>query len=520
MAAYGEFVEHSDIGNVYIDTLTTQGRWAGGPIGYWFGTGPDPWDTPTVKDSWQESEKAAFRSALAQFSGVCNVTFKEDASCEGSNLGFWLWGPNNAGFASMPREGITTCAAVITAGSAENPMVQGSQCYLTIVHEMGHLMGLTHPQDGAPGFAGTTFDQRINSVMSYSAGWQQAAAAGYAYGDAGTLMAFDVKALQVLYGANMTTRTGSDVYQLPGQNAIGTFWSCIWDAGGADTISNAGSDLACTINLTAATLQGPDAGGAVSRASGIVGGYTIANGVTIENAVGGNGNDLLTGNDSANKLSGGVGNDSLRGGAGNDTLDGGAGIDTADYGDSRSNLTINLSRTTAQRTGDAGSDKLVSIENLVGGLGNDSLTGNSAANSLWGGAGNDLLQGGRGNDSLDGGLGADVLTGGSGNDRFAFDTSFAQGVDRIADFHAGDDRVVLDDALFTALQGGQLPVSAFQAAPHSAATTAQVHIVFNTSNGALLYDADGTGGVDAVQFATVALAGLSGVVTAADFLVE
>jgi hypothetical protein len=82
----------------------------------------------------------------------------------------------------------------------------------------------------------------------------------------------------------------------------GTGWSCIWDAGGSDTISNQNSSGSCQIYLTAAPLTGTNAGGYVSWVGGIAGGFTIANNVVIENAIGGSANDYLVGNDFANIL--------------------------------------------------------------------------------------------------------------------------------------------------------------------------------------------------------------------------
>ena len=73
-------------------------------------------------------------------------------------------------------------------------------------------------------------------------------------------------------------------------------------------------------------------GGRVSYAYGVHGGFTVANGVTIENARSGSGNDVLTGNDAANNLSSGAGNDTLSGNGGNDVLIGGAGGDTLSGG--------------------------------------------------------------------------------------------------------------------------------------------------------------------------------------------
>ncbi len=137
---------------------------------------------------------------------------------------------------------------------------------------------------------------------------------------------------------------------------------------------------------------------------------TIAAGTVIENAVTGDGNDTLIGNDIANILLGMRGNDTLDGGAGADTLDGGVGVDTASYVRSTVAVDVNLTRAT-QVGGHAQGDVLVSIENLVGSNLNDVLTGDAIANILDGGAGNDILRGGAGNDILRGGLGNDTLVG-------------------------------------------------------------------------------------------------------------
>ena len=121
-----------------------------------------------------------------------------------------------------------------------------------------------------------------------------------------------------------STATGNDIYTLKDVNGPGIFYQSIWDAGGIDQIVYDGARDA-TIDLRAATLAYEEGGGGrVSYAYGIYGGFTIANGVTIENARSGSGNDTLIGNDAANLLVGGAGNDTLDGGGGNDTLIGGA----------------------------------------------------------------------------------------------------------------------------------------------------------------------------------------------------
>ncbi|WP_395646694.1 FG-GAP-like repeat-containing protein [Terricaulis sp.] len=135
--------------------------------------------------------------------------------------------------------------------------------------------------------------------------------------------------------------------------------------------------------------------------------------------------DTLTGDGNANalegwfgddSLSGGGGGDTLNGGAGADTLDGGTGSDTADYSDPgedqlTTGVTVSLAIAGAQNTGGAGTDTLISIENLQGSRFNDSLTGDGAANTI---------HGGNGADSLAGGGGADILIGGDGIDYASF----------------------------------------------------------------------------------------------------
>ena len=141
---------------------------------------------------------------------------------------------------------------------------------------------------------------------------------------------------------------------------------------------------------------------------------------------------------------------------GNDIINGGSGRDTAQFS-SRSNR-INLNTTRWQNTGD-GRDRLISIENINAGSGNDVVTGNKAANTLngqngndrlYGAAGNDVLTGGAGNDRLYGGSGNDVLISGSGTDRVwgqggrdTFRVQRGSGYTIIEDFNDGVDRIQL-----------------------------------------------------------------------------
>ncbi|MGO4527207.1 hypothetical protein AB4097_20405 [Microvirga sp. 2MCAF35] len=112
---------------------------------------------------------------------------------------------------------------------------------------------------------------------------------------------------------------------------------------------------------------------------------------------------------------GGTRNDTLTGSSGDNTLNGGDGFDTVLYTGPTA-VQIDLSLSTPQTNFNYGKDVLISIENVEGGSGADTLMGNDAANKLTGNGSNDTLKGGKGNDTLEGGAGADILVGGVGND--------------------------------------------------------------------------------------------------------
>lgn len=209
----------------------------------------------------------------------------------------------------------------------------------------------------------------------------------------------------------------------------------------------------------------------------------------IENVFGGKGNDTLTGDGLANTLNGNDGKDLLTGGGGADILDGGAASDTASYRDKTASVSVTLDGATytTVTVGGAAEDTIRNVENIWGGTGNDSLSGDANANLLSGGGG------------------SDILFGGAGADIFQFD--FALGstnVDTVLDFTAGD-RLFLSKSVFTTLSGGTLAATQFYAAADAtAAQNANQKIIYDTTSGALYYDADGSlSGHTAVQFAVL-----------------
>lgn len=178
--------------------------------------------------------------------------------------------------------------------------------------------------------------------------------------------------------------------------------------GGQDTLDGgSGLDTASYVHAT----HGVTANLATGKAS-ISGGLGTDTLISIENLTGTDYADTLTGDAGANILVGGSGDDILVGGGGADTLDGGDGTDTASYQGASSyvvtSLTAGLADITAR--GDAAGDSFTHIENLTGSSYDDTLIGDTAANTLTGGDGDDVLEGMGGSDFLNGGSGTDTAS--------------------------------------------------------------------------------------------------------------
>ena len=423
--------------------------------------------------NWTPSLSLAITTAMADLSAVSNLVFTEVADAvdgsDGADIDFWYYNNPNDG-ASGYSYGVGGSGVYIDEDSvydgtngAGDGLKYGGVNYRTVVHELLHNLGLSHPHDGYASMPGViaendtgsfALNQNLYTVMSYNRVGQVDAngeqTTGYPFTldtvdrSFGVLGAFDIAMIQVLYGANMTQATGDDVYELPSVNQSGTHYKAIWDAGGTDEFRYSGlRDI--RIDLRAATLDladGMAAGGILSRAFGIFGGYTIANGTVIENATGDRGDDLLVGNDADNLLTGNSGSDTLQGGNGRDTLkggdgadlvsggagvdkiEGGAGADTLSggggddwlyYAASAAAVAVNLN-TSATSGGDAAGDEISEFERILGSNHDDELIGDNGLNFLFGNDGADTILGAAGNDQIRGGAGADVLQGGAGSD--------------------------------------------------------------------------------------------------------
>lgn len=389
----------------------------------------DVLDVTNNQNDWQQWEMDAAHLAFSWIEAVIDVDFEyvglnsTSANFDLHNYNEWWsgWPDNAAAFAYFPETG-----SVVAGDSyfmrqewTEDSIQVGGFGFQTLVHELIHNLGLQHPFDDnahPSGDPSPNFDDNFGwshydalgvgslenqsfTTMSYTIeqdwnSWSTRSDDWASYGQSAGPMAADILALQYLYGANTSSGVGDTVYTLPSGNGSGTYYECIWDVGGTDTISAAGLWGDAYINLNPGFL--------ISAVDGIYGGFTIAYDLQdgwhnagsvecwIENAVGGFGNDGLIGNDRANVLSGDLGNDTLVGGNGNDSLEGGGGNDRLE--------------------GDAGDDE------ARGGAGNDLILDDDGNDTLWGDDGADTLVSGAGADSIDAGAGNDVVGGGNDND--------------------------------------------------------------------------------------------------------
>jgi len=136
---------------------------------------------------------------------------------------------------------------------------------------------------------------------------------------------------------------------------------------------------------------------------------------------------------------------------------------------------------------------------IYGGAENDRLAGESGNDRLHGGGGNDNMTGGTGDDRLYGGDGRDTLRGNSGRDAFVFNTrpNGLTNLDTLSDFSVADDTIWLDNNVFASLgQAGPLRPSMFWAG--TAAHDATDRVVYDSGQGVLYYDPDGTGAASKV----------------------
>jgi serralysin len=487
--------------------------------------------------AFNDAQRSATREIMQSWDDVAAVAFLE-ASADDADMNFanLASAPTTQAYARIPTAGLDATLggqvreiggdSWISASQASNfQLDEGGYGLQTLLHEAGHSLGLSHPgaYNAAPGLSITyaanaeyAQDTRAYSVMSYF----NASSLGARHFDfnvsttvySGVPLIHDIAAIQRMYGADMTTRTGDTVYGFNSNAGRDSYdftktpapIMAIWDAGGTDTIDASGYATRQVIDLTPGSLSSIggvtfdtapsfekvnenraaagfppiarasyDANMAALKANPEVGRLTdnvgIAYGAVIENAIGGSGADTIIGNSFDNGLIGNAGNDLIGGGAGNDTLDGGTGDDQLLGGLGDDRYLVDAAGDVVTELADEGTDLVLSaidyvlgdnLENLTltgsakVGTGNgldNVITGNAISNTLSGGAGNDRLAGGDGRDFLSGGAGADVFV----TERNSTNSTGRGGsysTDTLLDFVSGTDKIDLSGFGFGSIE--------------------------------------------------------------------
>jgi hypothetical protein len=378
------------------------------------------------------TQQQAARDAFDLYAAVANITFVEVSSNANIRLGTNYQGDTSSGYSYLPEPGIKQVELYLNnSGSYNTDYTPGTFGPSVLLHEIAHTLGLKHPGDyNSTGeavdgpFLPASTDNLDYTQMSY----RQSATNRGKYPV--TPMLYDIQALQYLYGANLSYRSGDDVYKFGNSQAS----QCIWDAGGYNTFDFSDCTGFTTIDLRA---------GAFSSTRLSIGNVSIAYNVTIKGVITGGGGSTVRLNDAGDTVMGGDGADLVYVGAGDDAVHAGGGIDTASFAGAYALYKVVRSGDTVVVTGQ-GMDTLTGVETLQ--FGDRTIAVADIVQAVGGGTtGNDRFVAQTGSENFDGGAGLDTVVYGGARAAYAVK---AGGTLQVSDSSGTDTLLSIERVLF------------------------------------------------------------------------
>jgi serralysin len=501
IAAQSFWTWNDDLPATYSPSLSYEAKWGSDRAGT-AGTLSVAFE---FASNWTATEQAAFTAAMHLWSAEANITFNIIPQAQGADV-LISRGVDHKAQGGINRldtgdigsthlgVAIDGSLSIDTSQAGWGPIgsgfgVAGGNPWNTVLHELGHVIGLGHGgayNDGTTSSSPqyTSYDNTAYSLMSYNDAPDLGS--NFVWGSSGgylrtpvTPMMLDIAAADRIYGLpvggplsggqtfGFHTNISGDIAQFFDFTVNTRPVVTLFDTGTGNVLDLSGYTVGSTVDLH---------DGAFSSVSGLQNNLAIAIGTRIDTAIGGSAGDNLTANDNGDVLMGGAGADQLHGGAGNDHIYGNMastaqgstdGADIIDAGDGSNyvngnagNDVITAGWGTNRLYGGGGDDQIHvtggGVSHLNGNLGDDLLQVDGGVNDIHGGQGNDRIIptagenhsfGEAGNDVIWGGSGFDVMTGGPGSDLFVLSGPTNSNLatwDEITDYESGADKLHMD----------------------------------------------------------------------------